>query len=165
MRSDTSIAMLHELLQIAFDWSDFHLHRFLIRGKAYGMSRLGGCMFATDARKVVLSQFRFRADERFLYEYDLGDLWQHQSRFESVEPIEGKKSYPVCIGGACASPPRRLRWEHEKKRIGSNRRSDTADRFRTQSAQAGAAGPPLIAAGEIRACRGMGHRSTIEFSI
>ena len=48
-RSDTSIAMLHELLQIAFDWSDFHLHRFLIRGKAYGMSRLGGCGFTTDA--------------------------------------------------------------------------------------------------------------------
>ena len=69
------------------------------------MSRLGGCMFATDARKVVLSQFRFRANERFLYEYDFGDLWQHQIRLESVEPIEGKKSYPVCIGGACASPP------------------------------------------------------------
>ena len=38
VRSDTSIAMLHELLQIAFDWSDFHLHRFLIRGKAYGIA-------------------------------------------------------------------------------------------------------------------------------
>src|SRR5258707_7763085 len=65
VRSDTSIAMLHELLQIAFDWSDFHLHRFLIRGKAYGMSRLGGCEFTTDARKAVLSQFRFRTNERF----------------------------------------------------------------------------------------------------
>ena len=105
VRSDTSIAMLHELLQITFDWSDFHLHRFLIRGKAYGMSRLGGCGFTTDARKVVLSQFRFRTNERFLYEYDFVDLWQHQIRFESVAPIEGKKSYPVCIAGACASPP------------------------------------------------------------
>ncbi len=65
VRSDISIAMLHELLQITFDWSDFHLHRFLIRGKAYGMSRLGGFGFTTDARKVVLSQFRFRTNERF----------------------------------------------------------------------------------------------------
>jgi len=81
--------------QIAFDWSDFYLHRFLIRGKAYGMSRLGGFGFTTDARKVVLSQFRFRTNERFLYEYDFVDLWQHQIRFESVAPIEGKKSYPV----------------------------------------------------------------------
>src|SRR4029077_2072955 len=73
VRSDISIAMLHELLQITFDWSDFHLHRFLIRGKAYGMSRLGGLGFTTDARKVVLSQFRFRTNERFLYEYDFVD--------------------------------------------------------------------------------------------
>jgi len=69
VRSDTSIAILHDLLQIAFDWSDFHLHRFVIRGKAYGVSRLGG-----------------RANEWFLYEYDFGDLWRHQIRFESGDP-------------------------------------------------------------------------------
>jgi hypothetical protein len=41
VRSDSSIATLHDLLQIAFDWSDFHLHRFVIRGKEYGLSRVG----------------------------------------------------------------------------------------------------------------------------
>ncbi len=41
MRRDSSIATLHDLLQIAFDWSDFHLHRFVIRGKEYGVSRMG----------------------------------------------------------------------------------------------------------------------------
>jgi hypothetical protein len=35
VRSDSSIATLHDLLQIAFDWSDFHLHRFVIRGQEY----------------------------------------------------------------------------------------------------------------------------------
>ena len=84
MRSDSSIATLHDLLQIAFDWSDFHLHRFVIRGKEYGVSRMGCTTFTTDARKVLLSQFRFRVNERLLYEYDFGDLWQHQIRFEGV---------------------------------------------------------------------------------
>src|SRR5258707_8288792 len=51
VRSDNSIATLHELLQIAFDWSDFHLHRFVIRGKEYGLSRIGGSTFRTDRRK------------------------------------------------------------------------------------------------------------------
>src|SRR5258708_40230422 len=46
--SDSSIAMLHDLLQIAFDWSDFHLHRFVIRGKEYGVSRMGCTTFTTD---------------------------------------------------------------------------------------------------------------------
>ena len=41
VRSDSSIATLHELLQIAFDWSDFHLRGFVIRGKEYGLSRIG----------------------------------------------------------------------------------------------------------------------------
>src|SRR5260221_4195450 len=46
--SDSSIATLHDLLQIAFDWSDFHLHRFVIRGKEYGVSRMGCTTFTTD---------------------------------------------------------------------------------------------------------------------
>ena len=104
VRSDSSIATLHELLQIAFDWSDFHLHRFVIRGKEYGLSRIGCTTFRTDAKKALLSQFHFRINERFLYEYDFGDLWQHQIRFEGIEPVREKKLYPVCVGGACASP-------------------------------------------------------------
>src|ERR1700737_2930829 len=60
VRSDSSIATLHDLLQIAFDWSDFHLHRFVIRGKEYGVSRMGCTTFTTDARKGLLSQFHFR---------------------------------------------------------------------------------------------------------
>jgi hypothetical protein len=105
VHSDSSIAALHDLLRIVFDWSDFHLHRFVIRGKEYGVSRMGCTMFTTDARKVLLSQFHFRVNERFLYEYDFGDLWQHQIRFEGIQPIREKMIYPVCVGGACASPP------------------------------------------------------------
>jgi hypothetical protein len=97
-------ATLHELVQIAFDWSDFHLHRFLIRGKEYGLSQMGCTTFRTEARKVLLSEFYFRVNERFLYEYDLGDLWRHQLRFEGIQPIREKKIYPVCVGGTCASP-------------------------------------------------------------
>jgi Plasmid pRiA4b ORF-3-like protein len=98
VRSDSRIATLHDLLQIAFDWSDLRLHRFVIRGKEYGVSRMGCTTFTTDARKVLLSQFRFRVNERFLDEYDFGDLWHHQIRFEGVQPIRGKKIYPVCVG-------------------------------------------------------------------
>ena len=33
VRSDCTLADLHVLLQISFDWTDFHLHRFDIRKK------------------------------------------------------------------------------------------------------------------------------------
>ena len=46
VRSDTSIAQLHVVLQMAMGWSDTHLHRFRIHGKAYGIARCGGIGFA-----------------------------------------------------------------------------------------------------------------------
>ncbi len=43
--------------------------------------------------------------ERFLYEYDFCDLWQHQIRFERKHPVETKRTYPVCVDGARCTPP------------------------------------------------------------
>ncbi len=105
MRSESNIADLHNTIQIVFHWSDFHLHRFLIRSQEYGISRAGCAGFSTDPKQVSLADFKFRDSERFLYEYDFSDLWQHQVRFEKTRPIEAKKTYPVCIGGARAAPP------------------------------------------------------------
>src|SRR6266508_3368413 len=76
IRSDSTLTDLHNTLQIAFGWSDFHLHRF-----------------------------RFRVNERFLYEYDFGDWWQHEVRIERRLPLEKKRIYPVCTGGKRAGPP------------------------------------------------------------
>jgi len=71
--SDSSIAELHETIQVLMQWEDFHLHCFNIRGKQYGIGRIGRMSFRDDARKVKLSDFKFRINERFIYEYDFGD--------------------------------------------------------------------------------------------
>jgi hypothetical protein len=54
---------------------------------------------------VALASFHFRQHERFLYEYDLGDGWQHEVRLEQVIPAKPGAVYPVCTGGARAAPP------------------------------------------------------------
>lgn len=92
--SDFSIADLHHILQIVFHWSDFRLHRFLIRGKEYGISRTGCTGFTTDPQKVSLADFGFRRKERFLYERDFSDLWQHQIRYRAGPPL-----YPQEVKG------------------------------------------------------------------
>ena len=104
LRSDSTITDLHYTLQIAMGWTDFHLHQFVIRGKRYGVSRIGSIGFADDSDQVRLSDFRFRWHERFLYEYDFGDLWQHEIRLEETHPLNPKKTYPCCIGGAKQAP-------------------------------------------------------------
>jgi Plasmid pRiA4b ORF-3-like protein len=104
VRSDSTLADLHVVLQIVFDWTDFHLHRFRIRKKDYAVPRLGG-LGCHDARKIKLADLHFRVDERFLYEYDFCDLWQHQVRIEKRLEVETGRSYPVCVGGQWAGPP------------------------------------------------------------
>ena len=105
VRSDSTLADLHAVLQIGFDWTDFHLHRFRIRKKDYAVPRRGG-LGCHDARQIKLGQLHFRINERFLYEYDFGDLWQHQVRIEKRSEIETSRSYPVCVGGQWAGPRR-----------------------------------------------------------
>ena len=103
--SDTSVAYLHAILQTAMGWEDVHLHRFRIHGKDYGIYRSGGLLFDDDPDQVILSDFRLRASERFVYEYDMGDFWQHDIRLERIMPLDPKQTYPVCIDGAGDCPP------------------------------------------------------------
>ncbi len=105
LRSDQTIADLHYTLQIAMGWSDWHLNRFIIHGKAFGVAHSGGMSFSDDPRTVKLSDLHLRLRERFLYEYDFGDQWQHEIRLEKKLPLDPQRSYPVCIGGARQAPP------------------------------------------------------------
>lgn len=103
--TEITIAQLHAIVQTAMGWEDVYPHRFRIHGRAYGIARLGGLFFADDPAQVRLSRFRLRVGERFLYEYDLGDLWQHDIRLERVLPAAPEHVYPVCLAGAGACPP------------------------------------------------------------
>ena len=86
-------------------WSDDHLHRFRIHGKQYGIARMGGLSFSNDPDTVRLKDFQFRINERFLYEYDFIDDWQHQVRVEAFLDPDPRKKYPICINGRRANPP------------------------------------------------------------
>ena len=100
MPAESTLADLHYAIQIAFAWTDYHLHRFRIRGKEYGIPRLGGPWYSRDARDIRLIDFHFRVNERFLYEYDFTDSWEHQVRIEQFVPPEQTQPYSVCVGAA-----------------------------------------------------------------
>jgi hypothetical protein len=104
VRSDSTIAELHDILQIAFGWTDEHLHQFLIRGKPYGIGRSGGISFDDNPYKVRLCDLHFRWKETWVYEYDLTDWWQHEIRLEQVLPFDSTKRYPICIAGKRRGP-------------------------------------------------------------
>jgi hypothetical protein len=76
-----------------------------IQGREYGVWHDGGLGFRDNPRHVRLADLGLRVRERFLYEYDFTDGWQHDVRVEQILPIEPGRSYPVCIGGRRAAPP------------------------------------------------------------
>jgi hypothetical protein len=97
VRGDCTLADLHAVLQATFAWSDVHLHRFKIHGREYdGID---------DSREVRLADLGLRVTERFVYDYDLGDLWRHDIRLEQILDAEVRRTYPVCSGGRRAGPP------------------------------------------------------------
>ena len=103
--SDTTIAQLHAVLQTVMGWEDLHLHQLRIHGKAYGVYRDGGILFDDNPHQVLLSDFRLRKGERFVYEYDMGDFWQHDIRLEQALPLDPKRRYPICTAGEGDCPP------------------------------------------------------------
>jgi hypothetical protein len=104
VRGDATLADLHETLQVALGWTDAHLHRFRIHGREFAVGRDGAFLF-DDARRVRLTRFAFRVRERFLYEYDFTDGWQHEVRVEAIVPLAPRRTYPVCLDGKRAAPP------------------------------------------------------------
>jgi hypothetical protein len=105
VKSNSTIADLHYTIQIAMGWDDEHLNQFIIRGKSYGVYHDGGMGFNDNPKQVYLSDFQFRLKEKFTYEYNFSDYWEHEIRFEKKLPINPKKTYPLCIGGSRCVPP------------------------------------------------------------
>ncbi len=58
-----------------------------------------------DPRRVQLADLGLRVRERWLYEHDFIDGWQHDVRLEQILPLDSRRRYPVCIGGRRAAPP------------------------------------------------------------
>jgi Plasmid pRiA4b ORF-3-like protein len=102
---DCTLGDLHELIQAAMGWKNYHMHQFTIGGVRYGIpdSELG----LKNEAKVRLSQIVPRSGTpfRFRYEYDFGDGWLHDILFEGSPPNEVSQKYPVCLEGSRACPP------------------------------------------------------------
>jgi hypothetical protein len=58
-----------------------------------------------DASKVKLSQIVRGEKQKFTYEYDFGDSWEHEILIEKILQPEAGVRYPVCITGKRACPP------------------------------------------------------------
>jgi hypothetical protein len=101
VRGDTTLAQLHLILQLSFEWSNELLHHFHIFGKDYGSD-------GADTRHITLDAFGFQKGERFRYVYNYYAHWQCDIRLESTLPLDPRRFYPVCTGGQRPAPPEHI---------------------------------------------------------
>jgi hypothetical protein len=92
--AETTLDQLHDVVQVAFGWSDIHLHRFKVQGCEYD-----------SGRNVGLAGLGLRQGERFVYEYGFFAAWFHDIRVEAIAAAESGRAYPRCTGGRRAGPP------------------------------------------------------------
>jgi hypothetical protein len=105
--AETTLDQLHEVIQAAFGWWNYHLHQYLIDGELYALPdpeydddllppRL-------DERAVQLRDLL--TSRAIVYEYDFGDGWKHLVEIESVATTQVPSvRYPICTGGERACP-------------------------------------------------------------
>lgn len=120
---------LHRVIQAAFGWQDYHLHRFEIERVRYDLPDLVEwdppgqewcerlladgvdpaevrmlCTPPRDERTVRLSDLVERGVRQLCYLYDFGDDWRHRVEIGAVQDAQ-MGALPALLGGARSAPP------------------------------------------------------------
>jgi hypothetical protein len=107
VEDDLTFYEFHRILQEVMGWDDSHLHLFDINGlQITDTETLAvGWDDGVDEQKARLKQYVRQEGQKFRYEYDFGDSWEHEVLLEKTVPVEADTQYPRCLKGKRACPP------------------------------------------------------------
>jgi hypothetical protein len=100
----TTLAQLHQVIQVAFGWEDAHLHAFEVSGRRYSRPDFELWDEAADEGKARLQDLASHPGARLRYTYDFGDSWEYDLLVEDVLAPDGV-AHAVCLTGRRAGPP------------------------------------------------------------
>ncbi len=104
----TTLAALHDIIQVAFRWTDSHLHEFVVSDRVYGVPSPEDEFYERKVYKAASISMRALIDrgvDRFLYVYDFGDHWRHDVDIEEIFKGDATTEYPAFVDGARCCPP------------------------------------------------------------
>lgn len=108
VEGETTLVMLHHVIQRTMGWWGEHMHEFIINRERYGRVTAASGVFGPEIRdenKYLLKNVAPVKGKSFEYVYDFGDDWNHKLIVEDIVAADGRRSYPVCLGGENACPP------------------------------------------------------------
>ena len=99
---------LHDVIQAAMGWEDYHLFEFRVGRKIYGIPDPAWDVDrkVMNARSVRLAALVAKGIDRLEYVYDLGDNWRHVVTIEAVGPPAPAQLYPRFMDGARLAHPK-----------------------------------------------------------
>ncbi|WP_052404806.1 plasmid pRiA4b ORF-3 family protein [Bacillus rubiinfantis] len=124
VRDSMTFSDLHKVIQIAFEWWDYHLHGFEIRRSNSVVINNGVHIGPMDDSQPGMSDYDFNEEDvelndifkkekdRVLYTYDYGDNWEHEILLEKVLPEQEGTFYPRCTKAMRATPEEDSRFEY-----------------------------------------------------
>ena len=86
-----TLDQVHEVIQAAFGWWNYHLHEFEVGRARYGVPDPDEDFGppARDERRTRLDKVA-KVGSSFRYTYDFGDYWEHQIKVEKVLEAVGR---------------------------------------------------------------------------
>ena len=105
-----TLVKLHEVIQVAMGWQDYHLHEYIMGNLHFGPVDPESDP-AWDLAPEMINEQRKRLknvlghERQFKYIYDYGDNWCHAITVEKVIPLEDSMPITTCTGGEMACPP------------------------------------------------------------
>lgn len=104
---EASLKMLHDIIQGAMGWRDYHLWEFEAGDRRYGLPDPEWPEDGLAAAKgTKLETLIDRGVDRFLYTYDMGDNWEHLLTVEAVGDGQPNVKYPRHVDGERRAPPK-----------------------------------------------------------
>ena len=102
----TSLKGLHEVIQAAMPFEDYHLFDFRVGEQRYAIPvpEFDGPE-TRHAKLTKLGAVIEKGFREFVYTYDFGDNWQHTVTVEAIAEADPAVSYPRFIAGERRAPP------------------------------------------------------------
>ena len=104
----STLLALHNVIQVAFGWTNSHLFAFEVADRIYAEPLLDDDAFGQRVYRadgIRMKSLVERQVERFVYVYDFGDDWRHAISIEACRDGEADVDYPALVDGERCGPP------------------------------------------------------------
>ncbi|MEN6622131.1 MAG: plasmid pRiA4b ORF-3 family protein [Smithella sp.] len=100
-----ALSKLHRVIHVIMDWTDTHLHEFIVGNVSYGIPDPDWPSDTKNKARVKINHLLYEEKQKIRYVYDFGDNWEHVIELEKIIAGEKASAKLKCLAGKRACPP------------------------------------------------------------